>query len=96
MNIINKFSSYLFWDVDISKLDTSLNAYYIIPRVMDYGRLEDVKLLNNCYDEETIKRVIKDARYLKPSTISLLALMYEIPLNEFRALNEAAKGINWK
>jgi len=94
MNIINKFSAYLFWDVDRSRLDLDLNAYYIIPRVLDYGRLSDVKLLNIYYEEETIKRVIKEVRYLKPCTISFMSLIYNIPLEQFRAVE--TRIANWK
>ncbi len=40
-DIIDRFSSYLFWDVDKSTLDMRAHASYIIKRVLEYGQLPD-------------------------------------------------------
>jgi hypothetical protein len=96
MNIINKFSPYLFWDVDKTKLDMDLNAFYIIPRVFDYGRLGDVRLITSHYKEDTIKRVVQEVPYLDPRTISYLSLLYDIPMEQFRAYGNKSGKVNWK
>jgi hypothetical protein len=31
----------LFWEAVVSELDMEVHAMYIVPRVMDYGTLED-------------------------------------------------------
>lgn len=42
MSILNP---QLFWDTDSATLDPEKNKTYIIPRVMDYGSLEDVRII---------------------------------------------------
>jgi len=39
----------LLWDVDINDLDVDKNARYIIQRVLEYGELEDWKLIKQYF-----------------------------------------------
>lgn len=43
------FSKNLFWDVDPSELSMEVSARYIIQRVLEYGQMNDWRLINRYY-----------------------------------------------
>ena len=43
-----------FWDVDFDSLDLERDADAILPRVLESGRLEDVRMLLSVYGSERI------------------------------------------
>jgi hypothetical protein len=53
-----KFRESLFWDTNPNNIDLNKNARYIIERVLDFGRLEEVSWLFKTYPKEEIKRVM--------------------------------------
>ncbi|MCF7911913.1 MAG: hypothetical protein K9M99_05260 [Candidatus Cloacimonetes bacterium] len=95
-NSLNSFSNYLFWDTDITDLDPERNAYYIIPRVVDYGMQKDVKLLFMIYAEDFIKNVLLSVPYLHKQTISYFALKYNLTSDSFRSFRKRLENQNWK
>lgn len=42
---LDKFSPHLFWDVDVNKIDPSKNKRWFINRILEYGLINDWKLL---------------------------------------------------
>ncbi len=42
---IQGFSQNLFWDVRLESIDLEANAPYVVQRVLEYGQLDDWKLL---------------------------------------------------
>lgn len=67
------FTRALFWDTDVEKLDAPKHAAYIIERVLNYGTLQDWKLLKEVYKEEEIVKVTLELKDLHPKTLSFLA-----------------------
>ena len=53
-----KFRQSLFWDVDPEKIDIKKHARYIIERVLEFGRPDEVRWLFETYSKEEIKRVM--------------------------------------
>ena len=51
---------WLFWDVDFDALDTEAHADAVFPRVLENGRLEDVRALLAIYGGERIHRFFRD------------------------------------
>lgn len=49
---------WLFWDVDAKALDTATGGDYIIPRVLEFGRLEEVRWLIRTYGMNGIHRFL--------------------------------------
>jgi hypothetical protein len=45
---------WLFWDLDFDRLDAEAHADAILPRALEYGRLEDVRALLLIYGKERI------------------------------------------
>lgn len=70
-----KFRQSLFWDVDPNKIDAKKNAEYIIERVLDFGKDEEVRWLQKFYDKSLIKKVVLNPRRLKPQTKILWKLI---------------------
>ena len=83
-NIIDQFSKHLFWDTDTSKLD--LNAYpaYVIQRVMEYGQMQDWKLINKIYGLPKIVEVCKGLRTLDPVCLSFICAISHTNKEDYR------------
>lgn len=70
-NYSMKFRQSLFWDTDPEKLDTKKNAQYIIERILDFGRDDEVRWMWNFYDKVLIEKVVKKSRGVRPRTKAL-------------------------
>lgn len=84
---IQGFSDYIFWDVDRSSIDLTLNAPYVIQRVLEYGQIGDWRLLREYYGLEKIVSVSKQLRTLEPRALSFISTLSRTPLNQFRCYN---------
>lgn len=51
---------WVFWDVDAGKLDTLRDERFIVPRVLEFGRLAEVRWLIATYGLEGIHRFLRD------------------------------------
>lgn len=78
-------SCHLFWEANLTELDMETNASYIIPRVMDYGTLEDVRFVMNHYGKTLVKKILLKAPSLHKLTISFFANYFDLPLGSFTA-----------
>ena len=70
MQAINLRQS-LFWDTDVSKLDTQKNATYIIERIMDFGNDDEVRWMRKYYPKELIASICKSSKELHKSSRNL-------------------------
>lgn len=70
-----KFRQSLFWDTNPALIDTEKNAQYIIERVLDFGRDDEVKWLWNFYDKNLLREVLAKSRSLNPKTKALWTLL---------------------
>jgi hypothetical protein len=51
---------WLFWDVDVEALDVDRDEVYILARVLERGRLSDIKWIMRQYGLERIHLFFKD------------------------------------
>ena len=72
-NIIDRFSPYLFWDVDKSTLDMEAHASYIIKRVLEYGQLLDWNIIRDYYSLPVIVSYARQLRELEPRALTYLS-----------------------
>ena len=70
-----KFRQALFWDTDPNKIDVKQNAQYIIERVADFGRDDEVRWVFNFYQKPLLKKIILKSICLKPETKNLWTLL---------------------
>lgn len=70
-----KFRPELFWDTKPEKIDPEKNARYIIERILDFGRDEEVRWLWHRYDHQLIRKVVDESRSLQARTKALWTLL---------------------
>ncbi len=70
-----KFRPALFWDTNPNKIDPKKNAQYIIERVADFGRDDEVRGVFKFYKKSFIQKVITKSRCLRPTTKTLWTLL---------------------
>ena len=56
------FRQSLFWDVDPKTIDPEKHAVYIIERMLEFGRPEELRWLFSRYPKATIREVLKRPR----------------------------------
>lgn len=81
---INKFSKNLFWDVDASQLQMNAHAAYIIQRVMEYGQMDDWRLINRYYGLDKIVQECQQFRTLDPVCLSFLCTISHTKPEQYR------------
>ena len=57
---VPKSCRWVFWDVDVDALDTKRHVNYILARVLEFGRLAEVRWLIATYGMEGIHRFLRD------------------------------------
>ena len=72
-----KFRQELFWDVDPETIDPKKHAEYIIERILDFGKDEEVRWAWKNYRHILIKKVVDTSRVLHAQTRALWTLILE-------------------
>lgn len=68
MKLSDSDTRYLFWDVDLEKLDYDKHSEYVIARVLEKGNLKTVKQLFKYYSKQRITDVIISTKQISPRT----------------------------
>ena len=80
---IHNFSSYLFWDRDISKLDLLDDKRIIMERVFTRGMENDERLVFSIYGLETIRETVVAIKNLDVKTLNYLSIILQLPMENF-------------
>lgn len=68
----------LFWDVDPKTVDPQKHARYIIERILEFGKDDEVRWMTHYYSPKIIKEVLKRSRgVLHDKTKALWTLIYQ-------------------
>ncbi|MCA1808438.1 MAG: hypothetical protein LC725_03095 [Lentisphaerae bacterium] len=59
----------LFWDVDISTVDLSAHPEWLVERVLEYGDLDDVRLLIAYFGQDAFLDLVSSSRYSSRKTM---------------------------
>jgi hypothetical protein len=93
------FSSYIFWDIDMGKLDYQRDKVFIIERVLCYGMENDEWQLYQFYDERIVRKIALHSDNLDIRTASYLSAIFDIPIRRFRCYKNIQShpdcGIPW-
>jgi hypothetical protein len=81
---LDKFSKNLFWDADISQMKMEDHAPYIIQRVLEFGQMDDWRLINHYYGLERITEECKKIRTLDPVCLSFICTISHTKEEEYR------------
>lgn len=85
--IINRLSKHLFWDVNRSALNMDKNRAYIIKQVLEYGLMDDWRLIFNYYGIAQIAEETTCFRELDKKALSFVSFISKIPIEKFRCYN---------
>lgn len=81
--LISNFSKHLFWEVNTAEIHHDLHAKYIITKVLQYGLIEDWKILSRHYGLDKITEVAVKIRDLDKKTATFLALISNVSKQNF-------------
>ncbi len=81
---LNKFSDNLFWDADISQMSMDEHSSYIIQRVLEYGQMNDWRLINKYYGLEKIVDECKKMRTLDPVCLAFVCTISHTQKEDYR------------
>lgn len=71
-----KLRQSLFWDTDVKNIDLKKNARYIIERVLEFGRPNEVGWVMRNYSKSEIKNVMNLPRnQIRPKSKALWSLV---------------------
>jgi hypothetical protein len=77
-------SKYLFWDINVQKLDYDSRASFILERVFTMGMQEDEWKVNKYYGRERIRKEVVNCKSLDKKTLNYLSVFYGIPKKDFK------------
>lgn len=93
---IQSFSSFLFWDVDRDSIDLEANAPYVVQRVLEFGHLNDWKLLVSRYGLQGVARIAQTLRTLDPKALSFISAVSSFPKESFRCFTTIPSApVHW-
>ena len=84
-NISLSLPKYAFWDVSPEKLDVSTNKEFIISRMFERGKLDDVLSTIVYYGKDEAVKVLRDNKYLNRPGLFLAHTLLGQPLQDFKA-----------
>jgi tagatose-1,6-bisphosphate aldolase len=87
MNSADTPPTHLFWDIDQDTLDLNKHKRFIIERILQYGRPEDIKWVLDHYSEEDIIDTVKRSKIIDRKTATYWSIHYHIPKKEILCLN---------
>lgn len=91
--LLSQLRPELFWDVDLSRLDSGRHGNFIIERVCERGNLDDMRLVWNHYGRERVGQALQAARGLTPKTVSFFANLFGIPPESFRSYRQESSDV---
>ena len=69
---LDKFKR-IFWDVDVSAVDIDRYDLFIIERILDFGKIQEINWMFDRYPMETIKKAL----YSRPGLSRRRALFWK-------------------
>lgn len=79
------FPRYAFWDVDRDKLDLSRDKSFIISRIFERGKLDDVFSLIVIYGKNEAGTILQNNKHLNRQGVFLAHALLGLPLQDFKA-----------
>ncbi len=79
----------LFWDTDIKTIDLQKHKRQVIERVLERGRIPEVRDLFTFYGKNVIAEVMLSARSVDKLTLALCCTLFQKPITEFRCYKHA-------
>ncbi len=81
---MTKLSSSLFWDMDMEQVNMDTCPSQIVQRVLEYGNINDWKLILSYYGLPMIVELCKNMRSLSPVCLSYICCISNTSKEEYR------------
>jgi len=78
------FHSYLFWDIDVNKLNYEASADFVIERIFERGDVDDIRQCRRYYGDERIRKALTNAKWLSLETIYLAVAILNNELTDYK------------
>ena len=82
--LVKSLSKRLFWDTNPDDIDIQNHKAFIISRVLEYGTLNDWKLIRNYYGIEDIAQTATTLRTLDKKALAFISAVSGKEKEEFR------------
>jgi hypothetical protein len=82
--LIQQLNQAYFWDVDIHQIDEEKSKRLIIERVINYGNLQEIKVLIGFYGKKEIIFTLCNLNYIDPKTLSFVSVLFHVPKTKFK------------
>lgn len=79
----------IFWDTDFEKLDFKKHSFYVIERILEYGDIPQIRLMQKMYPPSEIKAVVLKSRNLTQKSANFWADYYQLPKERVRCLSKS-------
>ncbi len=79
----NRFSAYLFWDVDQNKMTSDAYRTFVIRRVFELGTLDDLIESLALYGRDTVKETLTTADSLADNAVDLAVALFQLRPADF-------------
>jgi hypothetical protein len=90
------FTRSLFWDVDPETIDFRKHRRWVVQRVLEYGRLEDWRVIRELYTLDGVVEAAQQARTLDPKARAFLCLISGKPKDSFRCFTtRSCTRLHW-
>jgi hypothetical protein len=76
---------YAFWDINKQNLDFNQDGDFIISRMFERGKLEDVLEIISFYGLQKSREVLMQNRYLSRQGLYFAHVLLNIPVEDFSA-----------
>lgn len=89
-------SNKAFWDVHFETIDYQKHARFVMEKVFNHGIWADQVAVMKYYGLERIKKEVVCIPYLRPTVLSFLSLLLQIPKEEFRCyITKPLNPLHW-
>jgi hypothetical protein len=93
---ISQLNPIYFWDVNFLTLDEKKSKRLIIERIVNFGNLNEVKLIINQYGKSEVIRTICNLNYLDPKTLNFFSLFFKIAKKNFKCyIRKQSTPLHW-
>lgn len=75
----------LFWDVDWSKLEIHRDRFYIVPRVVHRGSIEEFKAIEKELSTDELIEALTISRELPSRVVTFFSAYFDLPVESFRS-----------
>lgn len=82
--VLSSLSPHLFWDMDILKADMDTCPAQIIQRVLEYGTLDDWRIIYRYYGLDKIVSTCKSMRNLDPKALAFVCCISNTKKEQYR------------